>query len=157
MALDTEQVPHRSGTAGRRSPATALAITIAADVAVIAAFVLMGRNSHEEGLSPASVLGVVAPFLIAAALSWAALIGWHRLQGGQAEASALPALRRVWPDGVAVWLCTAVLGLVLRRLVFGDGTAASFVIVTGAVLGVGLVGWRAVVGGVAQRRSGDPS
>ena len=146
MALETEQVPQRSGTAGRRSPGVSLAVTIAADVAVIAAFVLMGRNSHEEGLSPASVLGVVAPFLIAAALSWVALVGWHRSTGGEGESPGLPSLRTVWPDGVAVWLCTAVLGLVLRRLVFGDGTAASFVIVTGVVLGVGMVGWRAAVG-----------
>lgn len=145
MALETEQVHQRSGT-GRRSPGALLAITILADVAVIAAFVLMGRNSHEEGLSPASVLGVAAPFLIAAALSWAALAVWHRSSGRRAATSDLPSLRSVWPDGVVVWLGTAVLGLVLRRLVFGDGTAASFVIVTCAVLGVGLVGWRAAVG-----------
>ena len=53
-----------------------------------------------------------------------------------------------------VWLGTAVLGLVLRGLVFGDGTAASFVIVTGAVLGVGLVGWRVAVG-VRSNRAGS--
>ena len=143
MALETEPVPRRSDAPGRRSPVSALAITALADVAVIAAFVLMGRNSHEEGLSPASVLSVAAPFLIAAALSWAALVLWHRSARSAAEGSTLPSLRLVWPDGVAVWLGTAVLGLVLRRLVFGDGTAVSFVIVTGAVLGVGLVGWRA--------------
>lgn len=144
MALETEQVHQRSGT-GRRAPGASLVITILADVAVIAAFVVMGRNSHEEGLSPASVLGVAGPFLIAAALSWAALVIWHR-SSGRAATSDLPSLRSVWPDGVVVWLGTAALGLVLRRLVFGDGTAASFVIVTCAVLGVGLVSWRAAVG-----------
>ncbi|MBP9066932.1 MAG: DUF3054 domain-containing protein, partial [Candidatus Microthrix sp.] len=122
MALETEPVPQRSDAATRRSPGSALALTALADVAVILAFVLMGRNSHEEGLSPASVLGVAAPFLIAAALSWAALVLRHRSTGGEAATAALPSLRLVWPDGVTVWLGTAVLGLVLRGLVFGDGT-----------------------------------
>ena len=116
MALETEPVPQRSDAATRRSPGSALALTALADVAVILAFVLMGRNSHEERLSPASVLGVAAPFLIAAALSWAALVLWHRSNGGE--------------------------------------TAASFVIVTGAVLGVGLVGWRVAVG-VRSNRAGS--
>ncbi|MFZ1437524.1 MAG: DUF3054 domain-containing protein [Candidatus Microthrix subdominans] len=146
MALETEPVPQRSDADTRRSPGSALALTAVADVAVILAFVLMGRNNHDEGLSPASVLGVAAPFLIAAALSWAALVLWHRSTDGEAATPTLPALRSVWPDGVAVWLGTAVLGLVLRGLVFGDGTAASFVIVTSAVLGVGLIGWRVAVG-----------
>ena len=154
MALETEPVPQRSDAAKRRSLGSALALTALADVAVILAFVLMGRNSHEERLSPASVLGVAAPFLIAAALSWAALVLWHRSNGGEAATAALPSLRLVWPDGVTVWLGTAVLGLVLRGLVFGDGTAASFVIVTGAVLGVGLVGWRVAVG-VRSNRAGS--
>lgn len=143
MALETEQVPQRSDANGGRSPMVALAVTALADVAVIAVFVLLGRNSHDEGLSPASVLTVAGPFLIAAAVSWAALLLWHRSVQGEVSGPTLAPLRTVWPDGVTVWLGTVVLGLVLRRFAFGDGTAIAFVIVTTAMLGVGLVGWRA--------------
>jgi hypothetical protein len=89
---------------------------------------------------------------IAAALSWAALLR-HRSTAVRPQLQP-PIAALGWPDGVTVWLGTAVLGLVLRGLVFGDGTAASFVIVTGAVLGVGLVGWRVAVG-VRSNRAGS--
>lgn len=146
MALETEQVRPPGDADAGSATGRALTLTALADVAVIATFVLLGSNSHSEGLSPASLLGVAAPFLIAAAATWAGLIVWHRSNRVEGAGSGRSSLRTVWPDGVAVWLGTAVLGLVLRNVAFGDGTAASFVIVTGAVLGVGLVGWRAAIG-----------
>lgn len=153
MALETEQVPQRSGADRRRSPGDSPAVSALIDVAVILAFVLLGRNSHAEGLSPASVLQVAGPFLVALGLAWVALASWHRRTGGEAWPAAWARLRDVWPDGVAVWLVTASLGLTMRRLVVGDGTAGSFVVVTCLVLGVGLIGWRAVANTVARRSS----
>jgi hypothetical protein len=65
---------------------------------------------------------------------------------------------RVWlqPDGVTtglrVWLTTLGLGMVLRSLVFDDGTAISFVIVATVFLGTFLVGWRAVASALGRRQ-----
>lgn len=42
-----------------------------------------------------------------------------------------------------VWLSTLVVGMLLR-VVSGQGTAFSFVLVAGTVLAVFLLGWRAV-------------
>jgi hypothetical protein len=55
--------------------------------------------------------------------------------------------------GVTVWLATAAIGLLLRRVVWDRGTALSFVIVATVVLGVLLVGWRAIWA-IALRRRG---
>jgi hypothetical protein len=41
--------------------------------------------------------------------------------------------------------------MLLRNLVFDDGTAASFVIVASVFLGTFLVGWRAIAGALASR------
>jgi hypothetical protein len=50
-----------------------------------------------------------------------------------------------------VFATTLVGGMLLRRIFFGDGTAASFVVVAGAFLGLGLVGWRVAVGALSRR------
>jgi hypothetical protein len=49
---------------------------------------------------------------------------------------------RALTTGVILWIVTVVVGMFVRRFVFGDGTAASFVIVTALVLGLLLVGTR---------------
>lgn len=103
---------------------------------------LMGRNNHDEGLTPASVLGVAAPFLIALCAAWVVMLLATRRT--VATTGRTLSVQRLWPAGIALWVTTAVGGLVLRNLVFGDGTAASFVVVTCVVLGVGMLGWRAV-------------
>jgi hypothetical protein len=46
---------------------------------------------------------------------------------------------------------TVVVGMVLRRSVFGDGTELSFVLVTAAFLTLFMVGWRVAVR-LAERR-----
>ncbi len=117
-------------------PRTPFAAAI--DTAIVVTFVAVGRRNHEEGAALAGVAGTAAPFLIALATAW---IVW-----------------RVWlhPDepgtGVRIWLTTVVLGMLLRNLVFGDGTATSFMIVATVFLGTFLVGWRAVAS-LARRRS----
>jgi hypothetical protein len=42
--------------------------------------------------------------------------------------------------------------MVVRRLVFDDGTAAAFVVVATVFLGVFLVGWRLTLSAVERRR-----
>ena len=57
-----------------------------------------------------------------------------------------------WRTGIGVWVITLVAGMLLRNLVFGDGTATSFIIVAAAFLALFLVGWRLAFG-LIERRS----
>ena len=115
-------------------------IAIAADVAAILLFVVLGRGSHDEGNGIASVLNVAAPFLIGLAVGW-----------------LLSPTARVRPfavaTGVHVWLATVVIGVVLRWFAWDRGTAVSFVIVAALFLGFLLVGWRLVITGATRPRS----
>ena len=59
-------------------------------------------------------------------------------------------LSRAWrrpvalrPAGVIIWLLTVALGMVLR-VVSGQGTAAAFIVVALAFLGLFLLGWRLI-------------
>ena len=116
-----------------RSPLAA-----ALDTAVVVAFVAIGRRNHDEDEAISGLVETAAPFLISLAVAW---VIW-----------------RVWlqPDavttGVRVWLTTIGLGMVLRNLVFDDGTATSFVIVASVFLGTFLVGWRAVAAAFGRRQ-----
>jgi hypothetical protein len=107
------------------------AFALGVDLVFVLVFALIGRFSHDEGITVVGVLSVAWPF--AAAL----LVGW-----------AVARRRGDWPVRVpgsgTVWLVTAVLGLLLR-VATGGGFAWSFGVVTVVVLGVFLVGWRCTV------------
>jgi hypothetical protein len=49
---------------------------------------------------------------------------------------------RALSTGVVLWIVTVLVGMFVRRFVFNDGTATSFVLVTALVLGLLLVGTR---------------
>jgi hypothetical protein len=100
------------------------------DAVAVVLFVAVGRSSHDEQNTLAGVAGTAAPFLIALAAAWLLVRAW------QAPLS--------WPTGLGVWAITAAGGMLLRRFVFGDGTAAAFVVVGSVFLGVFLLGWRAL-------------
>ena len=114
-------------------------VAAALDTAIVVAFIAIGRRNHDEDEAISGLVEAAAPFLIALAVAW---VVW-----------------RVWltPDqlgsGVRVWATTVVLGMILRNFVFDDGTATSFMIVATAFLGTFLVGWRAVAGLLARRRT----
>jgi FtsH-binding integral membrane protein len=57
----------------------------------------------------------------------------------------------VWPIGIAVWLCTVALGMVLR-VVSGQGTALAFIVVALVFLGLFLLGWRLLARLAVARR-----
>jgi hypothetical protein len=99
------------------------------DVAAIAAFVAIGRDTHDRADTLQGFVETAAPFLIAVAAGWLAARAWRD-----------PVSVRV---GVVVWAVTVVLGIVLRRAVFGDGIAAAFILVASAFLALFIVGWRA--------------
>ena len=112
-------------------------IAAALDAGVVVTFVAIGRRNHDESEAIAGVAQTDAPFMIALAVAWIAWRVWMQPTGVV--------------TGVKVWLTTVALGMVLRNLVFGNGTATSFMIVATIFLGTFLVGWRAVAAGLGRR------
>lgn len=113
----------------RRRVVAALAV----DVLAVLVFVLLGRRSHhEEGSVVVGALRVAAPFLIGLAVGWLAARAWRTPT-------------TTFPTGVVIWLSTLVVGMVLRRVAWSDGTALPFVIVATCVTGLFLLGWRLLV------------
>lgn len=111
----------------------------ALDLLVVVVFVLIGRRNHGEDGNAAGFFRVAAPFLLALAGAWVS----GRKRWGNAPH---------WRFGVVVWVFTVAMGLLLRRVVFHNGTAIAFVIVATLFLGLGLVGWRVAYGVIAGRR-----
>ena len=109
------------------------------DVAWLVVFVLIGRSSHTEGETVAGIARTLWPFVVGLGAGWAVARAWR------APAAVLP-------TGVVVWPVCVAVAMVLRA-VSGQGVAAAFVGVALAFVGLGLLGWRAVAGLVADRRT----
>jgi Protein of unknown function (DUF3054) len=122
---------------GLRFPAAALL-----DVCCVLVFVAIGRASHHDGESVAGLASTAWPFLAGLAIGLVATRAWRR-----------PAA--IVPAGLGAWLGTVAFGMVLR-VVAGQGTAAAFIGVALAFLGLFLLGWRAVAA-IASRRRHAPS
>ena len=118
------------------APARRTAGAAALDVASVVVFVAAGRRSHAEGLDLAGLAGTAWPFLAGAAVGWVAVSAWRA-----------PVSRRT---GAVVWVSAVALGQLLRVL-SGRGTEVSFVVVSAVVLGVLLLGWRALASASARR------
>jgi hypothetical protein len=108
------------------------------DVIGVLLFCAVGRRSHDEGLNIGGVATTAWPFLAGTVVGWLVSRGWRQ-----------PAA--VAPTGVIVWLCTVVVGMLLRKA-SSAGVAASFVVVAASVTAILLLGWRAVVGLGLRRR-----
>lgn len=113
-------------------------VSLVADVIAVLVFCAVGRRSHDEGLNLGGVAATAWPFLTGTLVGWVVSRGWRR-----------PAA--VAPTGVVVWLCTVVVGMLLRKA-SSAGVAASFVVVAASVTAVLLLGWRAVAGLAVRRR-----
>ena len=98
------------------------------DIACVLIFVIIGRASHTKGESLAGIASTSWPFLAGLGVGWLAARGWRR-----------PLAIR--PEGLAIWLCTVALGMILR-VVSGQGTAVAFIAVALAFLALFLLGWR---------------
>ncbi|NUL47039.1 DUF3054 domain-containing protein [Cellulosimicrobium funkei] len=114
----------------------------ALDVLLIVLFAALGRRTHESGMDLGGILLTALPFLAAWAVATALTRPWRTWA-------------RIWPAGVVVWLVTVVGGLLLR-VALGDTAAPSFQLVTAGVLGLLLLGRRAVTAGVLRWRRGRP-
>lgn len=119
----------------RRVPSAVLA-----DALCVLAFCAIGRRSHAEGVTVTGVAETAWPFLVGAAVGWLVSRGWRRPLA-------------LVPTGVAVWVCTIAVGMLLRKASSG-GVAVTFVIVASVVTAVLLLGWRGVVAVVRGRMSG---
>ncbi len=103
-------------------------LAVLLDCSCVLLFVIIGRASHTKGESLAGIASTAWPFLAGLAGGWLAARAWRRPSG-------------LWPAGVGAWLGTAGLGMVFR-VVSGQGTAAAFIGVALAFLGMFLLGWR---------------
>ena len=98
------------------------------DLGCVLVFVVIGRASHTQGESLAGIASTSWPFATGLAAGWAVSRAWRRPLA-------------VAPAGLAAWLGTVALGMVLR-VVSGQGTAFAFIVVALAFLGLFLLGWR---------------
>jgi Protein of unknown function (DUF3054) len=122
------------GAPGRALPGVILAgmrsarVAVALDVCCVLIFVIIGRASHAKGESLAGIASTSWPFLCGLAAGWAGSRAWR-----------WPLSLR--PAGLAIWLSTVALGMILR-VISGQGTAVAFIGVALAFLGLFLLGWR---------------
>lgn len=129
--------------ARRRSPASVsslpgLAFALLADAVLVVVFVSLGQDQHTTADGLGGLLATALPFLIGLAATTALTLGhrtWHR----------------VWPHGVAVCLGTVAVGMALRVVWDQGGAPASFVLVALGVLGVFLLGRRALSAWLVRR------
>lgn len=102
---------------------------LAIDLVLVITFAAIGRASHAEDLSAGGIAQTAWPFLVAVVVG--SLLG-QRFAGSS-----------WWRQGLVVWAVTVIGGLTLR-LAAGQSAAAGFVVVTTLVLGLLLIGWRAL-------------
>lgn len=109
------------------------------DVGSVVFFVAAGRRTHEQDPAITGLIETAAPFLLGLLLAWIVARGWRSPESMR--------------TGLVIWPLTVLFGMLLRDVVFDDGTALSFVIVTAGFLGLTLVGWRAVVALIDRNRA----
>jgi hypothetical protein len=103
-------------------------VAVLVDVCCVLVFVTIGRASHTRGEALAGIASTAWPFLCGLAAGWIAARAWRRPLA-------------IIPAGIAIWLSTVTLGMILR-VASGQGTAGPFIVVALAFLGLFLLGWR---------------
>ncbi len=109
-----------------------LPIAVAIDAALIIAFAVIGRRTHDGESGVGYVLEIASPFLI----GYVVAVAISRLDRGPID------VRRAVPLAIL----TVIFGLALRSLVFDRGIAPAFMTVALITITVLLVGWRLVAG-----------
>jgi peptidoglycan/LPS O-acetylase OafA/YrhL len=123
---------------GDAEPIRPALTALAADVVCIVVFCTIGRRSHAEGITLSGVAETAWPFLAGAGVGWLLSRGWRRPVA-------------VVPTGIAVWLCTVVIGMLLRKA-SSQGIAVSFIVVASLVTALLLLGWRGAAAALMARR-----
>ncbi|WP_280399176.1 DUF3054 domain-containing protein [Nocardia carnea] len=112
---------------------------IVVDALLVVLFCVIGRRSHDEAIL-AGLVRTAWPFLTGLAVGWLAVYALYLRNRVNQPFNGL----RVRPAGLIIWLCTLVAGMVLR-VISGQGTAPSFIVVAALVLALFLVGWRTAI------------
>ncbi|MFG1790494.1 DUF3054 domain-containing protein [Nocardia sp. NPDC049149] len=118
-------------------------VPLVVDALLVILFCAIGRRSHDESVV-AGLLHTLWPFAIGLAIGWLVAVAAASRVFGDAGRDARFDGTALWPTGILVWLGTLCGGMLLR-VVSGQGTAASFILVAGAVLALFLLGWRAAI------------
>ena len=108
-----------------------------ADVVFLLLFVTIGRNAHKDGISLSGELSTMWPFAVGLLTGWLFIGFIHRTATTRSS-------------GIIIVLWTVTLGMILR-VISGQGTAFTFVIVALVFLSLFLVGWRTLL---SLRRKG---
>ena len=134
------------------------------DICCVLVFVIIGRASHASGETLAGIASTAWPFLAGLGIGWLACRAWRYRAWRPAspgDAPRTPDPGGLVPAGICAWLATVAFGMVLR-VVSGQGTAVSFIVVALVFLGATLLGWRALSillagrrGHVAKARGGN--
>jgi FtsH-binding integral membrane protein len=111
------------------------------DLVCVLAFAGIGRASHGESVGPVGLVTTAWPFLAGGLVGWVLVLVVRAARGRPVGLAA----------GVLVWLPTVVVGMLLRALTEA-GVQTSFVIVATVVLGLFLLGWRAIARLVRRSR-----
>lgn len=127
----TTHAPHKF-----RTPARTAVLAAAADAVLILLFAAIGRDAHQRGEIITGVLATAWPFLAGAAAAWLVFRFWRKPLD-------------LWPAGVAVWLGTVAVGMLLRA-VTGQVVVLPFVIVALISVAVFLLGWRLLAAGARR-------
>ncbi|GAC86090.1 DUF3054 domain-containing protein [Gordonia paraffinivorans] len=140
--------PTEAGTSPARGIATG-PVAALFDAVAILIFVVIGRASHEEGYAPVAFLHTLWPFLVGCAAGWSITYVYAHVRSADFfDHDFRP--DRVVPVGIVIWVCTVAVAMVLR-FILSQGVAASFVIVATVVLGLLLLGWRAIFALLGRR------
>lgn len=109
-------------------------VSAALDLACVVLFVVLGTRTHNSD----NLVQVAAPFVAALAIGWLVAIPLRNPESLKA--------------GFVIWLVTLVGGMLLRRT-FGEGTAAAFIAVATVFLAVTMLGWRGIAALVMRKRA----
>jgi Protein of unknown function (DUF3054) len=112
-------------------------VGLATDIVCVLVFCTIGRRSHAEGVTVSGIAETAWPFLTGTLVGWLLARGWRRPSA-------------VVPTGIAVWLCTVIVGMLLRKAT-SAGVASSFIVVASLSTAVLLLGWRVAVGLMTRR------
>ncbi|MYR07185.1 DUF3054 family protein [Gordonia sp. SID5947] len=148
MSRSTPVAADAAPTSTRSLP---MPVTAVIDLVAVTVFVLIGRSSHEEGLAVVGVLQTLWPFAVGAAAGWSIAYVYSHVRSSDWFGHDFRP-ERIAPAGVIIWFCAVAVGMILRYLLH-QGVAVSFIIVATISLGVFLIGWRAVAGFIARRRT----
>jgi heme/copper-type cytochrome/quinol oxidase subunit 3 len=122
------------------------------DALLVVLFATIGRSNHGESLTPAGIIETAWPFLLALAVGWAFAYVLSAIRGHEPGQAQTFSPGRIFPEGVIIWVSTVAVGMTARGLLTEDGVQVSFVIVATIVLGIFLLGWRAIARVVLARR-----